>query len=124
MDKRIVKKNTLVWLSFYLRDAHPMDSVWRNKHMNGLTEFPKVSWDNCSKSLASFYSFIKWEHLQGTTKIDLLHLLDETLKNNKAALIADNLEVNGEHLIALLVDFINYVGGRMGVDYALYTRDI
>lgn len=33
-------------------------------------------------------------------------------------------EVPQEDIDALLVDFINYVGVKQGVDYALYTSDL
>lgn len=28
------------------------------------------------------------------------------------------------HIDAVLVDFINYIGRKYGIDYALYTKDI
>lgn len=33
-------------------------------------------------------------------------------------------EINQHDIDALLVDFINFVGMQMGVDYAVYTHDI
>lgn len=36
-----------------------------------------------------------------------------------------NVEIIPQHVIdAILVDFINHVGSKHGIDYGLYTKDI
>lgn len=33
-------------------------------------------------------------------------------------------QVQQRHIDAILVDFINYIGVKHGIDYALYTKDL
>ena len=69
------------------------------------------------------------------TKIDLLDMMkkyaDEyresanaSVKRNKHMNCATGSPIPQEDVDALLVDFINYVGVKQGVDYALYTNDL
>ena len=48
----------------------------------------------------------------------------ESIIRNSHMNDTDGLEVKPEFIDAILVDFINFIGARRGVDYALYTKDL
>ena len=69
------------------------------------------------------------------TKIDLLNMMKKfavdyresantSIKRNNHMNNATGAEIAQEDVDALLVDFINYVGVKQGVDYALYASDL
>lgn len=70
------------------------------------------------------------------TSIQLLDLLTKRAKeyrkganeaikrNSHMNSLSGNIEIPQEAVDALLVDFINYIGVNMCVDYALYTKDL
>lgn len=68
------------------------------------------------------------------TALDLLHALKQhaqTYLPDAAASVARNAHMNDlreplsqEAAEAVVVDFINHVGYRVGVDFALYTSDL
>lgn len=45
-------------------------------------------------------------------------------RNNHMNDIEPGEMVQQRHIDAVLVDFINYIGVKNGVDYALYTKDL
>lgn len=69
------------------------------------------------------------------TKIELLDMLRKNAENYRGK-VNDSLKRNnhmhtyeGEELPqtvidAILIDFINYIGVRQGIDYALHTSDL
>jgi hypothetical protein len=137
------------WYAEYLMN-NPVASVNRSKHMNAFGTnigelFPKLEgWprnpafnpknkhSNANAAindirflLATFIGRIDWNQIQGVTKIDVLHLLTEHLKKFFKELVEEHEEkLDADHCAAFLVDFVNFVGMRMGVDYGLYTGDI
>ena len=143
---QIVQRNTFIWTAYYLAQK-PKVSVWRNRHMNafGSDGFenvmlgtqnpsfdklrgkrPKITDDNVRLLIMDFLSTIDWTKLQGTSKINLLTLLSDSVKANKE-LLHDNAkvyEIGQDYVDAFVVDLINFIGVRMGVDYAMYTRDV
>lgn len=46
------------------------------------------------------------------------------IRNNHMNNLPDNLEISGDELEAIIVDFINFIGSKNCIDYALYTKDI
>lgn len=65
--------------------------------------------------------------------IDVIEQITEFAKDyhkdaSKSVVHTDGLEsgeiIQQRHIDAILVDFINYVGIRYGIDYALYTEDL
>jgi len=46
------------------------------------------------------------------------------IRNNHMNAIVDFEQVQQRHIDAVLVDFINYIANNMGIDYALYTKDL
>jgi len=48
----------------------------------------------------------------------------ESLKRNQHMNNYEGEDVNDETIKAILVDFINFIGMKQGVDYAMYTRDL
>ncbi len=48
----------------------------------------------------------------------------ESIKRNNHMNSATGREIAQADIDALLVDFINFIGVRNGVDYALYTSDL
>ena len=45
-------------------------------------------------------------------------------RNNHMNDIEEDEMVQQRHIDAVLVDFINYIGVKQGIDYALYTKDL
>jgi hypothetical protein len=45
-------------------------------------------------------------------------------RNNHMNEIEGGEMVQQRHIDAVLVDFINYIGVKHGIDYALYTKDL
>ena len=45
-------------------------------------------------------------------------------RNNHMNEIESGEMVQQRHIDAVLVDFINYIGVKHGIDYALYTKDL
>lgn len=45
-------------------------------------------------------------------------------RNNHMNEIKSGEMVQQRHIDAVLVDFINYIGVKHGIDYALYTKDL
>jgi len=45
-------------------------------------------------------------------------------RNNHMNDIDEGELVQQRHIDAVLVDFINYMGTRYGIDYAMYTQDL
>lgn len=45
-------------------------------------------------------------------------------RNNHMNEIEDDELVQQRHVDAVLVDFINFIGVKRGIDYALYTKDL
>jgi hypothetical protein len=45
-------------------------------------------------------------------------------RNNHMNEIESGELVQQRHIDAVLVDFINYIGSKQGIDYALYTGDL
>lgn len=45
-------------------------------------------------------------------------------RNNHMNEIEEDEVVQQRHIDAVLVDFINYIGVKHGIDYALYTEDL
>jgi hypothetical protein len=151
VTNQTIRRLTLWYFAEYLVDNYGLASVNRNLHMNAfgkdvgdlspeLTSWPrnpaidpknkgkrkiKAKMENVRFLLADFLSRIDWTEIQGLAKIDLLTLLTNTLKRLKKELFAESAEkMDADTCAAFLVDFINYVGGQMGVDYGLYTGDI
>jgi hypothetical protein len=70
------------------------------------------------------------------TKIELLEMLTRNAKDYRKGGVLASLErnrhmnqyegekVSGQTIDAILVDFINHVAARQGIDYALYTSDL
>lgn len=70
------------------------------------------------------------------TKIELLNMLTREAKEYRKSGVLESLarnrhmnqyegeKVSGQTIDAILVDFINRVGARQGVDYGLYTVDL
>lgn len=46
------------------------------------------------------------------------------VRNNHMNDIENNEEIEQRVIDAVLVDFINFIGIRYGIDYALYTSDL
>lgn len=140
---RIIQRNTMIWSIDYLGEK-PFESVWRNRHMNAFgdsienkmldTENKAFNPKNKGKKptgdlkeveslICDFISYLNWSRLEGITKIDLLHLLTHTAQIQIKNLI-ESSTLGVDLVIAIIVDLINYIGVRMGVDYGLYTRDV
>lgn len=49
---------------------------------------------------------------------------ESVLRNNHMNNVGENEIINPIHVDAILVDFINHIGIRCGVDYGLYTQDL
>jgi hypothetical protein len=138
---QIVRRNTYLWAIYYLENK-PKESVWRNRHMNAfglgfenkLLGTENLAHDDKLKGrkpkITSNHVQIlvmdDWTKLQGVTKISLLTLLSTSLKEKKELLYenAKAYEIGKDYVNAFIVDLINYIGVRMGVDYAMYTRDV
>ncbi len=45
-------------------------------------------------------------------------------RNNHMNQIEDSEQVQQRIIDAVLVDFINYIGVKHGIDYAMYTKDL
>lgn len=70
------------------------------------------------------------------TKIELLELLknhivdyrekavDHINRNRHMNALGGMCNLSQEEVDALLIDFLNFVGMKMGVDYAMYTMDL
>jgi len=70
------------------------------------------------------------------TKIELLKLIKNAAisyseiantsihNNNHMNNIATNIKIEQNIIDAILVDFINYIGVKQGIDYAMYTSDL
>lgn len=52
------------------------------------------------------------------------NIAKESVVNNCHMNNLTNEEVSQDAVDAILVDFINYIGGNYGIDYALYTSDL
>lgn len=147
-NNQTTRRLTLHWYAEYVM-SNPIQSVNRNRHMNafgynigevvpesGMPWNPafdaknkgkkvKADIDNVRFLLADFISRIDWTELAGIAKIDLLHLLTDSLKKFFKVLVEENKEkLDADQCAAFLVDYINFVGVKMGVDYGLYTKDI
>ena len=46
------------------------------------------------------------------------------LRNKHMNEVVERELVSQRHIDAVLVDFINHIGARHGIDYALYTSDL
>lgn len=56
---------------------------------------------------------------------DYIKEAQQSLKrNNHMNEIEGGELVQQRHIDAVLVDFINYIGVKHGIDYALYTKDL
>lgn len=147
-NNQTIRRLTLHWYAEYVM-TNPIQSVNRNRHMNafgynmgeavpgsGMPWNPAFNPKNKAKKakakiddvrflLADFLSRIDWTELAGIAKIDLLHLLTDSLKKFFKVLVDEHKDkLDADTCAALLVDYINFVGVRLGVDYGLYTRDI
>ena len=49
---------------------------------------------------------------------------DSVERNRHMNQIEEGEQLQQRHIDAVLVDFINYIGLKHGMDYALYTKDI
>jgi hypothetical protein len=70
------------------------------------------------------------------TKIELLELLTRQVKEYRKSGVLESLarnrhmnqyegeKVSGQTIDAILVDLINFIAARQGVDYGLYTSDL
>jgi hypothetical protein len=136
-----------VWIMDYL-DADPIKSVNRNRHMNAFGQnigdaFPETGMpsnkphdaknkgaifkpdiNDVKLVLSAFLAVMDWKKLKGITKINLLSCLTDNLKFKKEQLYRWGHDIDKDGVDALLVDLINYIGVRMGVDYGLYTKDL
>jgi hypothetical protein len=65
--------------------------------------------------------------------LDLLTTQAKVYRKDAGALVLTNKHMNEmnwdeqidqRHIDAILVDFINHIAGRHGIDYALYTKDL
>lgn len=146
---RTITRMIYYWYAEYVM-TNPTKSVNRNKHMNAfgtnigelfpnLTEWPrnpafnpenkradaKAKIDDVRFLVADYLCRIDWTELTGIAKIDLLTLMTNTLKKFFKDIVEENkANMDADHCAAYLVDYINFVGVRMGVDYRLYTGDI
>lgn len=50
--------------------------------------------------------------------------LESLIRNRHMNNLTENEELDLRHIDAVLVDFINYIGVKNGVDYAMYTKDL
>ncbi len=74
--------------------------------------------------LSDFFSRLDWDKLNGDKKSDLLTFLTDALKAEYGDIKDEMYHIHADLILAVLVDFINYVGISMWVDYGLYTKDI
>ncbi len=101
------------WVEEYLPNAG--ESITQNAHMNLLEK--EVPFNKIAETIRQFACAYQtnWQKLPGVRRIDLLNFLTE---------IAKGMSLAGEEERAVVVDFINFVGIKLLVDYALYTRDL
>jgi hypothetical protein len=45
-------------------------------------------------------------------------------RNRHMNQIEEGEQLQQRHIDAVLVDFINYIGAKHGIDFALYTKDV
>jgi len=106
-------------------------SVKRNNHMN---EFQGTEWNQkfADEILCRYIDFMnlipedKWQGSPVQTSGEVLRLMSDQAIVFRNILRRDGviLEGNLELVDAVLVDFINHVGVRAGVDWAMYTKDL
>ena len=63
----------------------------------------------------------------GSKKIDLLHDVERAVRKLRFFFLEEQacqIELDQDHIDAVLVEFVNYLGIRMWVDYAMYTCDL
>lgn len=63
-------------------------------------------------------------YLTNTAKVYRPDAVASVLRNRHMNQIADSEYPHQNVVDAVLVDFINYIGTRNGIDYALYTKDL
>jgi hypothetical protein len=57
---------------------------------------------------------------ESKVRIDVLHELERIIREIRF-LFKEDVALDQDHIDAILVDFVNYIGVKMGVDYAMYT---
>lgn len=69
-------------------------------------------------------------------KIDLLQMVstnaaeysltanESIQRNGHMNIVDDNIDIPQDKIEALLVDFVNFIGMKQGIDYAMYTSDL
>lgn len=72
-------------------------------------------------------SIIAFTQITGSRKIDLLHDIERAIRLLRFTFLEDeNLQItlDQDRIDAILVEFLNFIGIKMWVDYAIYTRDL
>lgn len=138
-----IKRNVIYWASEYLL-GDPFESINRNNHMNcfgdGLENVllgtvnsahdPKNVRTKASgkiKDVNFIISTIVSEFKgESDIKIDVLHDLEKIIREWRFKFKEDDhkIDIDQDHIDAILVDFLNFIGVKMWVDYAMYTKDL
>lgn len=137
-----IKRNIIYWASEYLM-SDPFKSINQNNHMNCFGEsienllLDTVNPAHDPKNIGSkaegnikdvnmIISTIVSEYKgEREIKIDVLHDLERIIRQWRFKFIDDNMvNLDQDHIDAVLVDFLNAIGVRMWIDYAIYTKDL
>lgn len=100
-------------------------NVMRNNHMSELTDEDEVSLVDCQVVLIKYITYLEINGADVKLKMFNKVQACEALKNI-AIKFFDKVEIDQTKKLAqaVVVDFINFLAGKMYFDYALYTRDL
>lgn len=137
-----IKRNVIYWASEYLL-SDPFKSINQNNHMNcfgggimnSLLDTVNPAHDpknigteakgdikDVNMIISTIVAAYRGER---EIKIDVLHDLERIIREWRFKFVDENMvELDQDHIDAVLVDFLNFVGVRMWVDYAMYTKDL
>jgi len=95
----------------------------RNHHMNELLLDERIDRDDIDVILNKYWEYVQDEDIEEgvVSKINLL----KDLKGKADWFVNNHSLIIDQRIVeAVVVDFINYLGARMWVDYGLYTQDL
>jgi hypothetical protein len=141
------KANIIFWAFDFLKERATPEDVFRDSHMNAfgdsdenpLLDTGNPAWDLKNKGrvpepfdqedVKIIISAVLTEvDPQGDTRLESIHATERAVRKVLPDLYAysdkKEISLDRDTIDALLVGFINYVGTRMCVDYAMYTKDL
>jgi hypothetical protein len=141
------KANIIFWAFDFVKERATPEDIIRDSHMNAfgdsiinpLLEAENPAWDpkNKGRLPESFdhddvkiiiSAVLSEVDPKNNTRLESIHATERAVRKVLPDLYIQSdkkeISLDRDTIDALLVGFINYVGIRMCVDYAMYTRDL